>query len=113
MGDASITKLLDWPGKTASDGSLYPAVCHMLDVAAVAGSYALYLGIWSFVLFNQVIRAQPAILIIAIGLAAAQAIWHVRLIAKRQRDDCFKAFRLNHWLGLTVFVGIAAAYSVI
>ena len=82
------------------------------DVTAVAASYALYLGIWSFVLFNQVIRAQAAILIIAIGLAAAQAIWHIWLIAKRHRDDCFKAFRLNHWLGLTVFVGIAAAYSV-
>ena len=83
------------------------------DVAAVAASYALYLGIWSFVLSTQVIRAQTAILIIAIGLAAAQAIWHVRLIAKRQRDDCFKAFRLNHWLGLTVFVGIAVAYSAV
>jgi 4-hydroxybenzoate polyprenyltransferase len=31
------------------------------------------------------------------------------LIRRRQRDDCFKAFRLNHWLGLTVFVGIVLA----
>jgi 4-hydroxybenzoate polyprenyltransferase len=83
------------------------------DVAAVALSYAAYLGIWSFVLLAQVIRAQAAIIYIAIGLALAQAAWHVWLIAKRQRDDCFKAFRLNHWLGLTVFLGIVCAYAAL
>jgi 4-hydroxybenzoate polyprenyltransferase len=83
------------------------------DVAAVALSYAAYLGIWSFVLLAQVIRAQAAIIYIAIGLALVQAAWHVWLIAKRQRDDCFKAFRLNHWLGLTVFLGIVCAYAAL
>ena len=83
------------------------------DVAAVACSYAAYLVIWSFVLLAQVIRAQAAILYIAIGLALAQSIWHIWLIRKRQRDDCFKAFRINHWLGLTVFLGIAAAYAAL
>ena len=83
------------------------------DVLAVAVSYVLYLGVWSIVLFDQVIRAQAAILLIAIGLAGLQAAWHIKLIAKRQRDDCFKAFRLNHWLGLTIFVGIAAAYAAL
>ena len=83
------------------------------DVAAVACSYAAYLVIWSFVLLAQVIRAQAAILFIAIGLALAQSIWHIWLIRKRQRDDCFKAFRINHWLGLTVFLGIAAAYAAL
>ena len=81
------------------------------DVAAVALSYAAYLGIWHFVLYAQVIRAQAAILLIAFGLACAQAIWHIVLIRNRQRDDCFKAFRLNHWLGFTVFAGIALAYA--
>ncbi len=83
------------------------------DVAAVALSYAVYLGIWSFVLLAQVIQAQAAIIYIAIGLASVQAAWHVWLIAKRQRDDCFKAFRLNHWLGLTVFLGIVGAYAAL
>ena len=81
------------------------------DVAAVALSYAAYLGMWHFVLYAQVIRAQAAILLIAFGLACAQAIWHIVLIRNRQRDDCFKAFRLNHWLGFTVFAGIALAYA--
>jgi 4-hydroxybenzoate polyprenyltransferase len=81
------------------------------DVAAVALSYAVYLAIWSFVLFSQVIRAQAAIILVAVWAASAQAVWHIWLIRKRQRDDCFKAFRLNHWLGLTVFLGIAGAYA--
>ena len=84
-----------------------------LDVAAVVLSYAAYLGIWCFMLLAQVIRAQAAIIYIATGLALVQAAWHVWLIRKRQRDDCFKAFRLNHWLGLTVFLGIAGAYAAL
>ena len=83
------------------------------DVAAVAFSYAAYLGIWSFVLLDHVIRAQAATLFVAIAGALAQAVWHVWLIRKRQRGDCFKAFRLNHWLGLTVFLGVAAAYAAL
>ena len=82
------------------------------DVPAVLASYVLYLFIWLNVLSSQLIRAQAAIYLIAIGLAFGQAAWHIWLIRKRQRDDCFKAFRLNHWLGFTVFAGIALSYAV-
>ena len=82
------------------------------DVLAVLISYILYLFIWLNVLVDQLIRAQAAIYLIAFGLALAQALWHIWLIRKRQRDDCFKAFRLNHWLGFTVFAGIALSYAV-
>jgi 4-hydroxybenzoate polyprenyltransferase len=82
------------------------------DVAAVLLSYLLYLFIWVNVLQAQLNNAQAAIYLIAIGLASGQALWHVWLIRKRQREDCFKAFRLNHWLGFTVFAGIAASYAV-
>ena len=78
------------------------------DVAAVMLSYALYLSIWTLALINI---AWVAIYFVAIGLAVLQAIWHGWLIRKRARDDCFKAFRLNHWLGLTVFVGIALSLA--
>jgi len=40
--------------------------------------------------------------------AAGQALWHFFLIRRRRREECFKAFGLNHWLGFTVFVGVAA-----
>ena len=76
------------------------------DVAAILICYALYLSIWALVLKNT---ASSAMYVIAIGAAGAQASWHGWLIRKRARDDCFMAFRLNHWLGLTVFVGIAVS----
>lgn len=79
------------------------------DVAAVLASYLIYLSIWTLALMG---RVQSAIYLVAIGLALLQALWHGWLIRKRQRDDCFKAFRLNHWLGFTVFAGIALSYLV-
>jgi 4-hydroxybenzoate polyprenyltransferase len=74
------------------------------DVAGVALGYLLYLSIWTIALFRT---TQPAIYLGAISLAALQAGWHLWLIRKRRRDDCFRAFRLNHWLGFTLFAGIA------
>ena len=40
-------------------------------------------------------------------LALACAVYHLRLVATRQRDNCFKAFRHNNWLGGFLFLGIA------
>ncbi|HAL36741.1 MAG TPA: 4-hydroxybenzoate octaprenyltransferase [Polaromonas sp.] len=77
------------------------------DVAGVILSYLFFLSIWALALIE---RAQQAIYLIAILLALLQALWHGWLIRKRERDDCFKAFRLNHWLGFTVFAGIALSY---
>jgi len=45
-------------------------------------------------------------------VAAAQAGWHGTLIRLRQREGCFRAFRLNHWLGCSVFAGIALSYAL-
>ena len=74
------------------------------DVAAVMVFYAAYLGIWGFLLAQAL--HYPA-WITGLAVAAAQALWHYRLIRLRERDDCFTAFRQNHWLGFAVFVGIA------
>ena len=80
------------------------------DVAAVMICYLVYLSIWALGHINE---AQSAIYLIALGLALLQALWHGWLIRKRERDGCFKAFRLNHWLGCTVFAGIVASYAVV
>ncbi len=77
------------------------------DVAAVLLCYAIYLSIWAVALVQH---AYSAICIVAIALAAMQAAWHGKLIWTRSRDGCFKAFRLNHWLGFTVFAGIAFSH---
>jgi 4-hydroxybenzoate polyprenyltransferase len=42
-------------------------------------------------------------------VGAAQAIWHYRLIRGREREGCFRAFRINHWIGCALFVGLALA----
>ena len=80
------------------------------DVAAVMLSYVIYLSIWAVALYE---RAPSAIYLIAIALALLQAAWHGWLIRKRERDGCFKAFRLNHWLGFTVFVGLVLSWLMV
>ena len=79
------------------------------DVAAVLLCYVIYLSIWAVAI---VWLKYSAIFIIAIVLAAMQAAWHGKLIWTRSRDGCFKAFRLNHWLGFTVFAGIALSFAL-
>ena len=77
------------------------------DVAAILVFYALYLAIWCALLPG--LRSAPAFMV-AIALAALQGLWHGWLFRTRSREGCFKAFRLNHWLGFTVFAGIAACH---
>ena len=62
---------------------------------------------WSNQGVAGVLYAYTAIYFIALLIAFLQAVWHITLIRHRERDACFKAFRLNHWLGFTVFAGIA------
>ena len=79
------------------------------DVSAVMASYVVYLSIWALALVQY---GVGAIFYIALIPALAQVLWHYRLIRGRSRDGCFRAFRLNHWLGFTVFAGIAASYAL-
>jgi 4-hydroxybenzoate polyprenyltransferase len=79
------------------------------DVPVVMLCYASYLAIWGAVLAGHI----PAwVLAIALAVATAQAAWHYRLIRSREREGCFTAFRLNHWLGFTVFAGVVAGYAL-
>ena len=75
------------------------------DVAFIMLSYVLYLAIWSISLVQQ---GVVDMVFIAIGAALGQALWHYSLIRGRGREGCFRAFRANHWLGFTVFAGVAA-----
>ncbi len=79
------------------------------DVTVVTASYLVYLLVWVVALVNH---ALGAIFYIAIGVALVQVVWHYTLIRGRTREGCFKAFRINHWLGFTVFAGIVAGYSL-
>ncbi|HEX5312042.1 4-hydroxybenzoate octaprenyltransferase [Aquabacterium sp.] len=73
------------------------------DVVGVMGFYALCLLCW-FMAGQEAGRGLWFNL--SLLAAGAQALWHGWLIKGRERMACFKAFRLNHWLGLTVWVGL-------
>ena len=74
------------------------------DVAGVMGFYAAYLVSWA--LLGHLL-GLGGVFLLGIAAAAAQAAWHFMLIRHRTREGCFKAFRLNHWLGFAVFAGVA------
>ena len=80
------------------------------DIAAIMLCYGLYMTVWTLALWPQSFNAFYGA---ALSAAAAQALWHGWLIRDRQREPCFKAFRLNHWLGFAVFVGVALSYGPI
>jgi 4-hydroxybenzoate polyprenyltransferase len=79
------------------------------DVLSVMAFYVIYLEGWDQLLASEQLgwpwlAAQVA--------ATLQAMWHYRLIRDRSREGCFKAFRLNHWLGATVFAGVVLGYAL-
>jgi 4-hydroxybenzoate polyprenyltransferase len=74
------------------------------DVAAVAAFYALHLVSWAWL---GRLLGLGGWFLLGVAAAAAQAAWHVALIRTRSREGCFKAFRLNHWLGFALFAGAA------
>ncbi len=73
------------------------------DVPAIMGFYAAYLGIWFWLLGSSL---DDTALAVTGTLAVGQVAWHYRLIRGRTREGCFKAFRMNHWLGLTLLVAV-------
>jgi len=76
------------------------------DVAAVMFFYAAFVGVWGVVLD----ASDKPLLLAGLAVAALQAVWHFWLIKDRSRDACFKAFRLNHWVGFAAFVGVALSW---
>jgi len=82
------------------------------DVIGVLLFYVAYLWIWNHLITGrpyQVRLASPMLWYAALVMACAQVLWHFWLIKSRSREGCFKAFRVNHWLGFTLFTGVALA----
>ena len=79
------------------------------DVPVILLCYLAYIVSWDVALSAY---AQGTPFYVAVTLAFGQVAWHYTLIRERSRDGCFKAFRLNHWLGFTLFAGIAASYAL-
>ena len=79
------------------------------DVPAIMGFYVAYLLIWAALL---PVPRQSLWFALGWAVAAAQVVWHYFLIRQRTREGCFKAFRLNHWLGFSVFAGVVLGYGL-
>jgi len=77
------------------------------DVPVVVLCYLAFIGIWTLALGQYV---PSPLFYLAIVVALVQVVWHYTMIRSRSREGCFKAFRLNHWLGFALFAGIAASY---
>ena len=80
-----------------------------LDVPVVLLCYLFFISIWTLALVD---KGFGALFYIAVLLILVQMGWHYTLIRSRSREGCFKAFRMNHWLGCTLFAGIAASYAL-
>ena len=79
------------------------------DVAAVMSCYAMFLA-----MLAQDGWWRHAGWAYYVGLAAATALaaYHYTLIRRRDRAQCFKAFRHNNWIGLAIFAGIAVDFAL-
>ena len=79
------------------------------DVAAIVAFYLGFVLFWAVAL---VPLALGALFYIALAAVLVQVAWHWHLIRGRTREGCFRAFRENHWIGFTVFLGIAGSYAL-
>ena len=79
------------------------------DVAAVAICYVGYLAGMTWVGTQ---RSLGLYYYAGLAVAGAIAVLHVVWIRGRDRQQCFRAFLHNHWLGLAVFAGIVADYAI-
>ena len=79
------------------------------DIIAVACCYAAYFAGLAWVAGS---RQLGGVFWTGFAVAVALAIHHLGLIRTRKRDQCFRAFLSNHWLGFAVFAGVALDYAV-
>ena len=67
------------------------AVLQIITIGLLAWvGMTLHLNIWFYV---------------ALLAASLQFVWHLLLIKERDEAQCFKAFKVNHWVGVTILLG--------
>lgn len=49
---------------------------------------------------------------LGLWVAAGLVVWEFVIARRRERAACFRAFLHNHWVGMTIFAGIAAHYAL-
>ena len=134
MAFAAVTEEVPWPAWALMVGNLFWVLAYdteyamvdrdddlkigmktsaitlgRFDVAAIVLFYLLLVVFWVAALAPL---ALGALFYMAIAVVLAQVAWHGWLIRSRTRDGCFRAFRVNHWIGFTLFVGVAGSYAL-
>lgn len=77
------------------------------DVLAVMSCYAAMLALLLWVGWSLQLRWPY---FAGLAIAAGIALYHYRLIRRREKTSCFRAFLHNNWLGAAVFAGVLASY---
>jgi 4-hydroxybenzoate polyprenyltransferase len=78
------------------------------DVAAVMLCYAAMLAVLAMI--GRSLHFG-VFYYLGLGVAGLLMLYHYTLIRERRREDCFKAFLHNNWVGGVIFAGIAANYG--
>jgi 4-hydroxybenzoate polyprenyltransferase len=79
------------------------------DVAGIMLFFALCWGLTAWALGGLGL-GWP--LYAGLAVAAAQMLWHYTLIRQRTREGCFVAFSQSHWIGASLFAGVALGYAL-
>jgi len=77
------------------------------DVIAIMACYVAMLGLLSYC---AKILGLNDYFYLGLAVALVLIIWQHQMIKQRISSGCFKAFRMNHWIGCAVFLGLAAEY---
>ena len=80
------------------------------DLAAIAVCYAATLGLLGWVGLQ---REMGGVFYAGLAMAAAIALYHMKLIRQRDPRQCFRAFLHNTWFGAAVFGGIALHFLLL
>ena len=107
---------------TTAYDTWYAMVDREDDLKAGAKSLAIFLGDMDFFalallfagfLFSLVLLGRQyhfdLVYFICLALAAVVILWQFKTARLRHREDCFRAFASNQWVGLLVFIGIVLA----
>jgi 4-hydroxybenzoate polyprenyltransferase len=74
------------------------------DVAAVMACHAIFLAIMVAV---GLWLGLGVVYYVGLALAAGFMLHQYQLIRERDRQQCFKAFLNNNWVGAAIFAGLA------
>ncbi len=107
---------------TTAYDTWYAMVDREDDLKAGAKSLAIFLGDMDFIALSMLMAGFLLSLVllgrqhrfdlpyfVCLALAGLVILWQFNITRLRHREDCFRAFKSNQWVGLLVFLGFLVA----